>query len=159
MYFSDMDKQTAKSDLLAAFAERINELCEDWEMPEHGRQTILGAKFDVNPNTARKWLLGLGLPELEKAIEIANAAGVNVRWLLQGEGLKRGDKADPNAEMLREALADMPVEMRQASFDFLEFQLVKADGFIAPGKLANYLKLLDRLKVAPRDQPGPGQGK
>lgn len=149
-----MEKQTTKpapkSDVLAGFASRIHELCDDWSMPEHGRQTYLGQKFGVTPNTARKWLLGIGLPELEKSIEIANAAGVNVRWLLQGEGLKRGERADPIAELLREAIDSMPEQLSQASFDFIGYQLTRADGFIAPSKLSSYMAMLERLKKAPR---------
>lgn len=145
-----MDKQTTKaapkSDVLSGFAQRMNELCDDWKLPEHGRQTHLGAKFHVTPNTARKWLLGLGFPEMELCIQIANEAGVNIRWLLQGEGLKKGEKADPAAEMLKEAIEDMPDQMRQASFDFIGYQLTKADGFIAPNKLASYMSMLERLK-------------
>jgi transcriptional regulator with XRE-family HTH domain len=145
-------KQPPKSDVLSAFADRLNELCDDWGLPTHGRQTHLGAKYHVTPNTARKWLLGLGFPEMELCIQIANDAGVNIRWLLQGEGLKKGEKADPAAEMLKEAIEEMPDQMRQASFDFIGYQLNKADGFIAPGKLASYMKLLERLKGAPRNK-------
>ena len=86
----------AKSDVLSGFAERMHELCEDWKMPESRRQTLLGAKFKVTPNTARKWLLGLGFPEMEMCIQIAKEAEVNIRLLLQGEGLKKGDKGDPS---------------------------------------------------------------
>jgi len=151
-----MDRSTTKpdpkSEVLAMFSRHINELCDDWGMPQHGRQTHLGAKFGVNPNTARKWLLGIGLPELEKSIEIANEAGVNIRWLLQGEGLKKGDKVDADAEMLKSAIEELPDHMRQASFDFIEYQLVKADGFIAPGKLSSYIKLLEHLKSLPKER-------
>lgn len=140
----------AKSDVLSGFAERMNELCEDWQMPEAKRQTLLGTKFKVTPNTARKWLLGLGFPEMEMCIQIAKEAEVNIRWLLQGEGLKKGDKGDPSAETLKSAIDDMPQEMRQASFDFIEYQLTKADGFIPAAKLANYIKLMERLKKTPK---------
>jgi transcriptional regulator with XRE-family HTH domain len=142
-----MDTSNAKSPVIAIFRAHIHELCDDWEIPAHGRQTRLGEMFGVTPNTARKWLNGLGLPELEKAIEIANRADVNVAWLLQGKGLKRGDTVNEDAELLAEALNDMPRDIRNGSLDFFGFQLSKSEGFIPEGKLAKYRSLIERLKT------------
>lgn len=41
-----------------AFAARVNEVCDDLQLPAHGRQTALAQWMGLTPNAARKWLLG-----------------------------------------------------------------------------------------------------
>lgn len=139
-----MSENTVKTESAA----RLNELCDDMGIPEHGRQTHLAARFGVVSNTARKWLLGIGLPELDMCVRIANEAKANVVWLLQGEGLKRGNKIDVSAQLLKQAIDDMPEDARQASFDFIGYQLTRADGFISGDKVSGYMKMLDKLKAS-----------
>lgn len=139
-----MSENTIKTE----FASRLNELCDDMGIPEQGRQTHLAARFGVVPNAARKWLHGDGLPALEMCVRIANEANANISWLLQGEGLKRGNKIDVSAQLLKQALDDMPEDARQASFDFIGYQLTRADGFISGDKVTGYMKMLDKLKAS-----------
>lgn len=137
------------SAIKSEFAKRLEEICDDMGIPEGGRQTKLASQFEVVPNTARKWLLGIGLPELEMCMRIAKWADVNLLWLLQGGGLKKGEKIDKEAQALKQLIDEMPGESRQASFDFIGYQLTRADGFIRPDKVSEYMKLLDKLKANP----------
>lgn len=136
---------------LAAFAARMNEICDDLGIPaEHGRQAALGRRFGVTPKAARKWLMGDGYPELELAIAIAEAAGVNINWLLQGAGPKRGDRIETKALVLNEAIEALPDEGRQQVLNFMGFTFQQADGIFTGERLARYMKMLDAFKAAPR---------
>lgn len=55
-----------------------------------GRITQLADLFDVSRETARKWLSDLGLPELERQIDMATRFGVNFEWLATGRGSPNG---------------------------------------------------------------------
>jgi phage repressor protein C with HTH and peptisase S24 domain len=48
----------------------------------------------VSPSAFRKWLKGVAEPSRDRLVALAEAAGVNVSWLAQGEG------AEPDALML-----------------------------------------------------------
>jgi transcriptional regulator with XRE-family HTH domain len=143
----------------AAFALRMNELADDIGVPRRGRQTALGKTFGVTPKAARKWLTGEGLPELGTAVAIANRAGVNVVWLLQGVGPKRGQAVDGEKIALTEGIDELPQEDRQQVLDFIGFKFSRADGWFVGEKLARYMKLLDNLSRKPprsTDDSPPG---
>lgn len=137
-----------QTDVKTDFARRLHDVCDDLGLlPGRGRQTALAKRFGLTPNAARKWLLGIGMPELDKAIEIANAARVNVLWLLQGAGPKRGDAFDTTPGELLEAVQQLPANEGQQVFDFIRYKIERADGWFAADKLANYMLMLDKLGV------------
>ncbi len=86
------------------FAQRLNQALDECPdaVPRIGRQRIVGKMFGVDQKGARKWLLGLGYPTLEKSIEIAERLNVATEWLLSGRGSKRvvDDQNIQLAEML-----------------------------------------------------------
>lgn len=136
------------------FAARLSEVCDAKGIASgRGRQSALAMQFGVSPNAARKWLLGLGLPELDLAVKIANWGDVNVNWLLQGVGPIRGEKMEPAAEIVSEGITQLPVEDRQQVFDFLRYKFDKADGWFTSEKLASYMQMLDRLAANPPSMP------
>lgn len=53
------------------------------------RTGALAAHHAVSRETARKWLGGFGLPELERLIAIATENGVSFEWLVTGRGSMR----------------------------------------------------------------------
>jgi hypothetical protein len=55
------------------------------------RTGALAAHYAVSRETARKWLGGFGLPELERMIVIATENGVSFEWLATGRGTLRGN--------------------------------------------------------------------
>lgn len=115
------------AELLKAFAERMHEVCDDMGLPaERGRQSDLARHFGVTPKAARKWLNGDNYPELPLAIRIANWAQVNITWLLQGSGLKRGNRIDGKVAVLDEALHSLPPELGTDLVDNLRAKLVRA---------------------------------
>lgn len=123
------------------FAARLNELLDEAGLPAkyEGRQLALAEMFGVSQKGARKWLEGEGLPTLERCIQIAERFGVNTEWLLTGRGPKRPGGSG-------EILADLPQEVRQESFDFLEFKFQK---HLKGEQLARYLRWLDHMKKNP----------
>jgi transcriptional regulator with XRE-family HTH domain len=75
----------------ARFAARLNDLCDEAGVPPKGenRQKEVGDLFGVSQKGARKWLEGVGMPTLAKAIGIAVHFNVQTEWLLSGRGDKR----------------------------------------------------------------------
>lgn len=73
-----------------AFAARLNEVCDDMNVPPkgRGRQTVLKDIVDLSQNAVLKWLEGTGYPSLDNARQIAVWAGVSIEWLLTGRGPK-----------------------------------------------------------------------
>ena len=108
------------------FAERLRELCDDMEFPERGRQTRLGKQFGVSQQAARKWLDGVTYPETEKVLAMAEWAQVNINWLLQGAGPKRGNRIDTKALVLDEAIRMLPRELGIDLIDNLRAKLERS---------------------------------
>lgn len=126
------------------FAARLHEICDDMGLPKvRGRQTKLAQLFKVSPNAARKWLQGLGMPEIELAVLIANWAGVNLNWLLQGVGPKHGTRVDAKVLMLDEALHTLPREMGLDMIDNLRSKLERFGKITADEPAARYSVMLD----------------
>lgn len=78
---------------LDGFAERLNDLCTTAGMPLRGRPDLLGKKFGVSREAARKWLQGKSWPTLAKRAEICAWANVSDLWLMTGSGDKHPVKA------------------------------------------------------------------
>jgi hypothetical protein len=130
------------------FAARLHELCDDMGLPrERGRQTALGKLFHVTPNAARKWLLGEGMPELSLAVDIANWAGVNINWLLQGAGPKRGEAVDDKAIALQATIERLPSSDGQQVLDFLRYRIDRNDDLFVGERMARYMSMLDAFKA------------
>lgn len=135
------------STIRADFANRMHELCDALKIPEgHGRQAALGRRFGVTAKAARKWLLGLSYPEMEKAVEMCEAAHVNVLWLLQGTPPKRGERIDPNMLGLAEAIAGLPQAEREAVLQFARFKVQETAGWYRPDAQRSYLRAIDALR-------------
>lgn len=114
--------------VLNKFAERMHEVCNRLGIADgRGRISDLSRRFAVSPNAARKWLLGQGMPELAKAVEIANTTGVNVTWLLQGRGPRDAIAPDTAASTLGDAVAALGPSERQAVADFVRYKLERAN--------------------------------
>lgn len=136
-----------------AFAERLNLLCDDMGLPDRGRQTHLAKIFGVTNKAARLWLKGLGYPEMTMAVRIAEWAGVNVTWLLQGTGPRSGDRTEDRARVLDEALHALSPEQATDLIDSLRAKLIRIGKLPAEGHankfanmLADYEKALDRRR-------------
>lgn len=136
------------------FAQRLHELCDEMDLPtDRGRQTALARKFDVTPNAARKWLHGLGMPELNMAIRIAARARVNVLWLLQGTEPKTAETVDTAHGELLDAVKRLPANEAQQVFDFIRYKFERADLWFASERLVHYLALLDAFSKTKSRKP------
>lgn len=133
--------------ILEAFAERLNEVCDDLGIPRgHGRQAELARRVGVTPKGARKWLTGQGFPELEKAIQIAGLANINVNWLLQGAGPKRNDDEASVGLVLTEGIASLNETDKMAVIDYMRYKFTASPGWFVAERQARYLHALDDLK-------------
>src|SRR6056297_763248 len=74
-----------------AFAERLNQALDRIGAPgpRRGRQTWLAKKIGVTQKGARKWLLGLSVPEHENRQLLARLCRVTPHWLYYGYGEAR----------------------------------------------------------------------
>jgi hypothetical protein len=141
----------------SGFASRLAELCADLGIPAgHGQQAALGRMFNVTPKAARKWLVGDGYPEMETALKICDRAGVNINWLLQGVGPKRGDKVETKALVLSEAIESLPIDERQQALNFLGYTLEHSSSVVfTKERLTRYMRMLDAFKQAPKRSAEP----
>lgn len=75
-----------KQELLKAFSERVNLVCDRLGIPPAGknRQAELGNRFGVSQKAARKWLVGEGFPDTAISIRMAVDARVSYDWLMTG---------------------------------------------------------------------------
>lgn len=143
------------TDARLAFADRLAEVCDDLGMPKHGRKTQLGALCSVSYQAAKRWLDGEGWPDMDNVLLICKRAAVNVNWLLQGVGPKRGQQIDANQLGALEAIDSLPVDDRQQTFDFIRYKVEKADGWFAAEKLARYMTMLDRISETQKPEAPP----
>lgn len=102
--------------------------------------------FNVTPNAARKWLLGLGLPALEKGMSLAKWGRVNIEWLLTGRGPKRGNLISTRALVLDEMFVNLPPPERSESIAMLRYEIDKASPLLAKEQAARYLTALDQYE-------------
>ena len=137
----------AQFDELGAFAQRLHELCDDAKLPTRGRQTRLAELFRVTPKAARKWLTGLGLPELEMSIRLARWGNVNIEWLLTGRGPKRGSLVDTRDLMLGEMVKSLPAVTRNEIADYLGYKIERGIPSLAEEEKARYLHVIANYKT------------
>lgn len=133
------------------FVARLREVCNDMQLPEHGRQTMLAKRFGVTQGATKKWLNGEGFPNMDKIVAICEWADVNVNWLVMGTGPKKTGGADIKTVVLGEALQALPDQDRQQVMDFIGYKIERADGLFVGERLARYMTMLDAFK-ADRDK-------
>lgn len=140
------------TDLREQFARRMHEVCDELGIPPgRGRQTTLGKRFGVTPKAARKWLEGLGYPDLDKALRIAQEAGVSALWLLQGVGPKYVAEArNQMAQRVGDIVDSLPPDERQQAIDFIRYKVERSGKWYAADQLGRYMTFLDRLARAKR---------
>ena len=114
----------------AEFARRLN-----WTLDAAGfvagrhRTSLLSEHHGVSRETARRWLAGLSLPELERMIEIAVHHHVSFEWLATGRGTPKDRKltvrdaalkyADPEESRLLDIMRGLSRKQRRALIDLL----------------------------------------
>ncbi|MCX8003685.1 MAG: hypothetical protein N2688_01825 [Burkholderiaceae bacterium] len=130
-----------------AFARRMHEVCDALGIPPgRGRQTALGKRFGVTPKAARKWLEGLGYPDLDLALRIAHEARVSALWLLQGEGPKYlAETRNQLAERVGDIVDSLPPQERQQALDFIRYKVERSGKWYSAEQLGRYMSFLDRL--------------
>lgn len=140
---------------LSAFAQRLVQACNEAGIPGRGRQTLIAKKLNVSQQAVRKWLDGLSYPEMPRAVELANLLEVNVNWLLQGSGPMRGERINPNALALVEAIVNLPQQERAHVASYLGFEFHKLPSWFAQEQLARYDTALEAVAALPETASRP----
>ena len=106
---------------LQAFAERLNELCNDMKVPPKGknRQAALAKIFTVSQKGARKWLEAEGWPTVERGVQIAKWGKCSFEWLMTGRGPKRPDQIywDRHAAKMLAIMEKIPEYLKGTAID------------------------------------------
>lgn len=84
---------------------------------------MLAKQFGVSQQAAKKWLDGDSYPGTETIVAIADWADVNVNWLLQGAGPRRGNRIAGKMLVLDEAIQMLPAELGTDLIDNLRAKL------------------------------------
>lgn len=117
-------------------------------LPDRGRQTQLARRFKVSQQAVKKWLDGRTFPELDTVIQISEWADVNVNWLLQGAGPKRGNRIDGKALVLDEAVRSLPSEAAIDLIDNLRAKLQRVGKLSAKEPDSRYGAMLAAYEAA-----------
>ncbi|WP_058835323.1 helix-turn-helix domain-containing protein [Luteimonas abyssi] len=115
----------------ADFAQRLQTALDASGIAAGRRRTATLAELHgVSRETARKWLSGLALPELERMIELALHHHVSFEWLATGrgeptrEGLSVRDASlkygDPDEARLLHLIRGLSRKQRRALIDLLD---------------------------------------
>jgi transcriptional regulator with XRE-family HTH domain len=73
-------------DIYAAFAKRLEQICDEKGLPQRGRQAELARMCSIKPSSVNKWFSAVSLPDPENLLKIADWAGTTVDWLVYGRG-------------------------------------------------------------------------
>lgn len=115
----------------AEFARRLTWTLDAAGFPVGRRRTgALSEQHDVSRETARKWLGGLALPELERLIELAVHYRVSVEWLVTGRGEPQDVRlsvkdvtlkyADPDEARLLDIIRTLSRRQRRALIELFD---------------------------------------
>ena len=125
----------------------MDEICNDLELPEQGRQTALGRKFGVTPKAARRWLVGEGFPETELAVQIAREARVHFEWLMTGRGPKRLAPIRTGALVISEALESLEPSQRHEVLEYFRYRVEKSQSLFTAERLKDYIRASEELEA------------
>lgn len=70
------------------FVERLVDVVEELNYPEHGRQTALARRYKLTQPSVRKWFTGEAMPSYEIAADLCKRSMVAYEWLMTGRGEK-----------------------------------------------------------------------
>lgn len=106
------------------FAKRLTRALDHARFPDgRTRTSALAMHFNVSRETARKWLSGIALPEMERMIEMAVDFRVSFEWLATGRGEMtaatrvaetNGSYQDPELQGLLAQVSRLPEVKRRA---------------------------------------------
>jgi hypothetical protein len=105
------------------FSARLNTLADEAQIPQRGRQRILGGMFGSGQKGARRWLIGNGFPQLQKCIEMSMHFGVHLEWLMTGRGPKNVLAKDDPYLMFINIFTSLPDEIKRPIVAFAASQL------------------------------------
>lgn len=82
---------TKKHDGMKEFVARLNEACDEANLPAYGRQSQIARALQIDPTAVKKWFHGIGHPSITHGNSLCDFLGIHLNWLYQGKGPKRGN--------------------------------------------------------------------
>ena len=107
------------------FADRLVIACNDANLPEKGRQTVLAKKLQISQPAVAKWFSGKSLPTIDKVIDLSKLLNVEIEWLITGKGVKHFDP-NKNSDLIKEAtsaMSELDATEQQLVVDFVKMML------------------------------------
>gem|GEM_PF-4885879 len=127
---------------METIASRIKELISEESAYEVSRK-LSKIGVSVSPQAVYKWLDGGEISEdnLQALCRVYSGSPAWVRYGI-GDKAKINEKQKAAADLVQE----LPPQFRQMTFDFLEYQLTRADPPLAKEKFVRYMTLIEKLK-------------
>ncbi|MHB8544077.1 MAG: LexA family protein [Leptospirales bacterium] len=97
------ERFTRNENFKESFSFRLRKALAQTGISGHGSQTWLADIMGVSQSSARKWVMGQTLPEIEKVVLLADKLQVRLEWLISGRGCMTKD------EMKEEQIVWVPV--------------------------------------------------
>lgn len=131
-----------------AFAARLLEVCDEQGLPPRGRLKQLGERFQVSYQAAKKWLEAESYPTTDTLLAIAQWGNVNVNWLLQGVGPKRGEEADERALVIAEGIDKLRDDHKREVIEYMRynFNRSESEGWFTAEQQLRYRRVLDSFE-------------
>lgn len=114
----------ATSEEKISFSKRLNELCDDKNLPLHGRQSIIKEYFrsrgiKMSQESVRKWLMSESVPRHENKIILCEYFNATYEWLSTGHGTKTRYLAEFVSKRKKEPEFAIPLSPKQQLLKFL----------------------------------------
>lgn len=116
-----------------------------------GRRVALARDLEVTGEAARKWLSGLSIPAMDKAISLAVLAQVDVDWLLTGRERRRPELDEKPS--ISEVLAAYSIESQRSTHALRHILTMAGTGKLSPADVELLERTAERLAREPADSP------
>lgn len=113
------------------------------------------AGYPVSYQAVHKWRHGKARLSPANLNGLCEVYVVNKAWLAHGEGPKKAAGRMQREEA--ELMGELPENIKQQAFDFIEYRITRPDAALAPDKIAHYMTLLTKLKGNTPDDKGKKQ--
>jgi len=108
-------------DIYAAFAKRLEQICDEKGLPKRGRQAELARMCSIKPSSVNKWFSAVSLPDPENLLKIADWAGTTVDWLVYGRGTRSPAQiVDPRISHVVKILTQMEDHQRDQAVKIVD---------------------------------------
>lgn len=126
----------SKEETKAAFSKRLNDVLDEREdIPRaRGRRQWIAKRYRVSVETARKWLMGLDMPDGVNLARIAGDLKISPDWLRSNVGHPRPQPTDPLFDELTRTWPSLRPEDRADVVKYAKFRRAEPPVPQPPGR-------------------------